>query len=55
MKAQITITWNPNKGEETTVSFSEGWNNLLNIEKADCLEDALCELTDKYSKLVEAG
>lgn len=55
MKAQITITWNPERLEETKITFSEEWNNLSAIEQADCLQDALGELITKYNERIEKG
>jgi len=54
-RAQITITWNPENEEETTVTYSEGWNGLLPIEQADNLKDAIANLTEKYNERISKG
>ena len=50
-RAQITITWNPELSPETKISFSQGWDEMENIEKLDNLLDLLPELTTKYNDI----
>lgn len=49
MKRQITISWN---GEETTVTLSQGWNELDRVTKLDNLQDAIADLTDLYNSML---
>ncbi len=45
MKRQITISWD---GDDTKVTFSDGWKGLYDMAKLDNLQDAILELTAKY-------
>jgi hypothetical protein len=49
MTAKIEIIWNPQNGNETTILYSPKWHSLSRIEKLDCLNDALGELTEQYN------
>lgn len=53
MKSQITITWNPEAENETTVTYSGGWQELSSLERLDNLKDALAELEQKYNTVLE--
>jgi hypothetical protein len=50
MKAQITITWN---GDDTRISYSPSFNQLHEIAKLDCLQDAIADLEDMYEAVRE--
>jgi len=44
----ITATWNPERLEETKVSFGIGYSALSSIERLDFLSDVLHDVTKKY-------
>lgn len=44
----ITATWNPDRAEETKVSFGIGYSVLSRIERLDFLADVLHDVTKKY-------
>ena len=48
MKAQITITWNPEAAEETKVTISQGFKQLSALERLDCLQDAIAVVEHNY-------
>jgi hypothetical protein len=52
LMVQIRITWNPNKAEETIISYTSDflWSDWLT--KADMLKDAIGELTDMYESVL---
>ena len=52
MKAQITITWNPSRLEETQVKPSDGFNQLSSTERLDCLKDAIHDLGRLYEAVM---
>lgn len=56
MTARITTTWNPESNtSETKTTYSQDWNGLSNLEKADHLKDVIDELTDVYNAILEDG
>ena len=48
MNAKITITWNPNRGEETKLNYSSEFFELDWLSKVDMLKDAIGDLTVMY-------
>lgn len=53
MKQQITITWNVETEGETTVTYSPGFHAMSWIERVDCLQDAIGELSRFYNEQLE--
>jgi hypothetical protein len=52
MKAQITITWNPSREEETQAKPSDGFYQLSAIERLDYLGDAIHDLGRLYETVM---
>ena len=52
MQSQITITWNPEREEETKVRPSAAFNQLSPIERLDCLKDAIHDLGKIYEAVM---
>lgn len=54
-KAQITITWNPEREEETRVKLSDTWCALNHVEKIDNLMDAISYLEHVHDVCLKAN
>lgn len=52
MNPTITIRWSATKGE-TSVRPSKDFNGLAWIERADCLKDAIYDLTEMYNETLK--
>lgn len=50
---RITITWNPDRSDETKVTYSEGFTNADWLTKVDMLKDAIGDLWDVYDSVLE--
>lgn len=48
--ARITLTWNPKIYENTKVTFSSDFDGISRIEKLDFLQDAICDLEERYNQ-----
>ena len=49
----ISITWNPNRKEETWLNYSNEFFDLDWISKVDMLKDAIGDLTVMYDYYLE--
>lgn len=52
MVNHIIISWLDAK-DETRITFTGHWDKLHPIDKLDCLQDALKELTEYYNKKLD--
>lgn len=50
MPRMITITWT---GDDTKITYSPSYSKYYDIARLDCLQDALCMLTEKYNQELE--
>lgn len=48
--ARITITWNPDKHDDTAFTRSKAWDQLCGIAKLDCIADAKRYFDDLYDQ-----